>query len=529
MNHQYQEKLAAKKVAEINLELYKNKVEVVSIKNNLKSLEEKIKEFDETQLSKEQLKLNNMSEEQQQIQENLEEFKRINSLKIFNIINSNNQISIQELSTEKSEQNKLESKFKKEWNLVYFDLQNSKIKLNNFINQQINPNKIKKETLEEYGLLNLEHPEKLFEERSKQWGVEKQKYYMRFAPSKKLWGIHPYYRGEKLESMIENRDNIDKHAHEIVKIYHRLLDNLNEISNKIDEIDKDLNEHNTTLDLLEIEYKEKKNELIKMKNENNKIEDKVLQAQNNVNVVSFEIKVDEVNKNIETLKNSIIEFQRNKNYILENKRYMEEIKPYWHDIIYANAILINKEEEIWEHGNKSRELKIIQNNYGILHNNINRYRSETPLSTRRGYQKQISYFTDLDIRKIEIFNDKIIVNKNYKEYTKNTINENDNGMKLFCTLIEKYDIDYTQILTDINRLKELETLIEPQKKICLSLRNDKKDLDVIKNDFIEQIKNIESEIIPKIVNELEDAKTLWELEKAYLDFEKASNELDNIK
>ena len=146
--------------------------------------------------------------------------------------------------------------------------------------------------------------------------------------------------------MIENLERIDIYSQEIVNTYQCLLDNLNEMNSKIDEIDRYSNKHNSNLEQLEIEYNEKNNELIKMKNENNKIEDKILQAQNNVNIVSFEIKVDEIKNKIQILKDSLNELKRNKTLNNQNINYFELIKPYWEAVVNANSELISKEEEI---------------------------------------------------------------------------------------------------------------------------------------------------------------------------------------
>tara|TARA_B100000963_G_C22597511_1_gene658609 strand:- start:147 stop:1733 length:1587 start_codon:yes stop_codon:yes gene_type:complete len=523
MNRQYQEKLAAKKVAQLNLELCKNKVQVVSIKNDLKNLEEKINEFEDTQLNKEKVKLDEMRKEQEEIDEKLRKFVTSKSNEIFNITDSNKRKSIEELKCENSEQAKLNKKHNREWTLCCSNLEKSKDELSNFINYKLDHHQ--KETLEKYGLLNLEQLDKLLENRKNQWGTLTGPFYNRFAPSKKLWGIHPYYGGEKLESIIENRENIDKHVQELKNTYQRLLDNLNEIDSKIDKIDRDSNEHNSNLEQLEIEYNEKNDELIKMKNENNKIEDKMLQAQNNVNIVSFEIKVDKVKNKIQILKDSLNQLQRNKKLNNDRIKNIELIKPYWESVINANSELTSKEEEIWMSGNKSRELKVHCNNYSNILKNINQYRTE---STRSGYGKQVSYFTECDIKELKMLDEQFDFSKNYEEYAEKVLYEKDNGIRLFCTLIKKYEIDYTQIITDINRLEELEPSINNQNVICNNLNKEKWQMNQIKIEKEKQIKNYESEIIPTLINELEDAKTLWELEKAYIEFERASIEVDNI-
>lgn len=524
MNHQYQEKLAAKKVAELNLELCKNKVQVVKIKNDLKTFEEKIKEFQNTQLSKEKVKLDEMRKEQQEIDEKLRKFVTSKSNEIFNITDSNKRKSMEELNCEDSEQAKLHEKRIREWTLCCSNLEKSKDELTIFIKHKVNH--YQKEKLDEYNLLNLEHLEKLLLERKKHWGANHSPFHKRFAPSKKLCSVNPYYPNiSQNKPMIENLERIDIYSQEIVNTYQRLLDNLNEINSKIDEIDRDSNEHNANLEQLEIEYNEKNNELIKMKNENNKITDKILQAQNNVNIVSFEIKVDEIKNKIQILKDSLNELKRNKTLNNQNINYFELIKPYWEAVVNANSELTSKEEEIWMYGNKSREFKMNYNNYNNIISNINQYRTE---STRRGYGKEVSYFTECGIKELKMLDEQFDFSKNYKEYTEKYLYDKDKGIRLFCTLIKKYEIDYTQIITDINRLEELEALIKEQQGIYGLLYNENFEMNKIKIEKEKQIKNYESEIIPKLMNELEDAKTLWELEKAYIEFERASIEVDNI-
>ena len=178
------------------------------------------------------------------------------------------------------------------------------------------------------------------------------------------------------------------------------------------------------------------------------------------------------------------------------------------------------------YGNKSREFKMNYNNYNNILSNINQYRTE---STRRGYGKQVSYFTECDIKELKMLDEQFDFSKNYKEYTEKYLYDKDKGIRLFCTLIKKYEIDYTEIITNVNKLEELESLIKDQDVISQSLSEEKYEMNRIKIEKDKQIENFEIEIIPKLMNELEAAKTLWELEKAYLEFEKASNELDNIK
>ena len=560
MNHQYQEKLTAKKVAQLNLDLCKNKVEVVNIKNNVKMLEEKIKEFEDTQLSKEQLKLKEMCEEKIKIYDNLCKIIKSESNEIFNITDSNCRKSIEELKCESSQQRNLHENHIREWMSANSKLEKSKDELSIFITHKVNHNQ--KEKLEEYNLLNLEHLEKLLKERKTHWGANHSPFHNRFAPSKKLCSVNPHYPNiSQNKPMIENIERIDIYSQEIVNTYQRLLDNLNEMNSKIDEIDRDSNEHNANLEQLEIKYNEKNNELIKMKNENNKITDKILQAQNNVNIVSFEIKVDEIKNKIQILKDSLNELQRNKTLNNQIINYLELINPYWEAVVNANSELTSKEEEIWMYGNKSRELQMNYNNYHKILSNINQYRTVVnpddddhpdlrihPWSCPRPGAARLlhrvvipragasdplkffdSHFTECVVRELKMLDEQFDFNKNFKEYTEKYLYDKDYGFRLFCTLIKKYEIDYTEIITNVNKLEELESLIKDQDVISQSLSEEKYEMNRIKIEKDKQIENFEIEIIPKLMNELEDAKTLWELEKAYLEFEKASNELDNIK
>ena len=490
-----------------------------------------IKEFEDTQLSKEKVKLDEMRKERQKIGEKLSNFIKSKSNEIYNLTDLNRKKSIEELKCEDSEQEKLNEKHNREWTLCCSNLEKSKDELTIFIKHKVNH--YQKEKLDEYNLLNLEHLEKLLLERKNHWGIclvylhSSGNFHKKFAPSKKLCSVNPYYPNiSQNKPMIENLERIDIYSQEIVNTYQCLLDNLNEMNSKIDEIDRYSNKHNSNLEQLEIEYNEKNNELIKMKNENNKIEDKILQAQNNVNIVSFEIKVDEIKNKIQILKDSLNELKRNKTLNNQNINYFELIKPYWEAVVNANSELISKEEEIWMYGNKSREFKMNYNNYNNILSNINQYRTE---STRRGYGKQVSYFTECDIKELKMLDEQFDFSKNYKEYTEKYLYDKDKGIRLFCTLIKKYEIDYTEIITNVNKLEELESLIKDQDVISQSLSEEKYEMNRIKIEKDKQIENFEIEIIPKLMNELEAAKTLWELEKAYLEFEKASNELDNIK
>ena len=267
-----------------------------------------------------------------------------------------------------------------------------------------------------------------------------------------------------------------------------------------------------------------------MKSENNKITDKVQQAQNNVNIVSFEVKVDEKKNEIETIKQSILELQKTKNPIIDTISYLTQIKPYWEYVVKANTELTNKEEEIWMTGNKSRELKIIETNYTNLLNNLKHNKQEIDNGNIRTHNRDkiIKYFTSIEPQKMDIIRTDFDYEENYKQYTETIIQDLDGGLKLFTTLIKKYELDYSQIISDLDLLKETESLEKTQKLVLEPINLKIQELNQIQNTKTQQIQTIEQNIIPDLKEALIEATTIWELEKAYLEYEKISKEVNHI-
>ena len=528
MNHRHQEKMAAKKVAEINLEICKNKVEVINIKNEQKTTDKDKMEGVRQEQAKEQRELHSIRRKENQSRENIRQYIKTKSNEIYTIIDAKLKNATQELNNENANQRNQYSRQNNEWNNANSDLQKAHQQLHNYIQNTVNRNCVLKDALNGYELINLEPLNELLKERKKQWGDERKVFYERFAPSKILWNIHPYYNGEGLERMIENREKIDTLSSDIVDNAMKLLDIISDKSKKIEEIEKHINEKNTTLKNLESEYTEKNKELNIMKSENNKITDKVLQAQNNVNIVSFEVKVDEKNNEIESIKLTILEFQKTKNPIIQTISYLTEIKPYWESVVEANAKLTNKEEEIWLSGTKSRDLKIIQNNYTNLNNTINKYKRENiHIRTHKG-DIRVDYFTSIEPQKMDIIRSDFDYDENYKQYTESVITDPDGGIKLFTTLIKKYELDYSSIISDIEMLDELKLSKEKQNLVLESINLKLQELNRIQQTKTQQIQTIEKDIIPELKESLIEATTLWELEKAYLEYEKASKEANNI-
>ena len=437
MNHAHQEKMAAKKVAEINLEICKNKVEAINIKNELKTTDKDQMEGVRQEQAKEQCELHSIRRKENQPRENIRQYIKTKSNEIYTIIDTKLKNATQELYNENANQrNHQWSHQNNEWTNANSDLQQAYRQLHNYIQITVNRNCVLKDALNGYELINLEPLNEILKERKKQWGDESKVFYERFAPSKRLWNIHPYYNGGGLERMIENREKIDTLSQDIININQKLLDILNDNSKKIEEIENHINEKNTTLKNLESEYIEKYKELNIMKSENNKITDKVEQAQNNVNIVSFEVKVDEKKNEIESIKLTILELQKTKNPIIQTISYLSEFKPYWEYVVKANAELTNKEEEIWLSGTKSRDLKIIENNYTNLISNINIYKREN--HNRRPII--VEYFTSIEPQKMDIIRTDFDYEENYKQYTETIIQDPDWGIKLFTTLIKKYEL-----------------------------------------------------------------------------------------
>lgn len=521
MNHQHQEKMAAKKVAEINLEICKNKVKIIELKTTDK---EELETVGKEQ-SKENKKLQIIQRKAYQPNENIRQYIKTKSNEIYTIIETKLKNATQELNRENANQSNQYSHQNNEWNNAYSDLQKAHQQLHNYIINTVNRTLSLKDELNSYKLINLEPLNELLNERRKQWGNERKEFYKRFAPSKRLWNIHPYSNGKRLEPIIENREKINKLSQDIVNIHQKLLDILSDESKKIEELEKHINEKNTTLKNLESEYTEKINELNKMKSENNKIIDKVQQAQNNVNIVSFEVKVDEKKNEIETIKQSILELQKTKTPNTQTISNLTEIKPYWEYVVKANSELTNKEEEIWMTGNKSRELKIIENNYNNIMYNLNRYK------TGQKYNRDIifEYFTSIEPKKMDIIRTDFDYEANYKQYNESIMQDTNGGLQLFTTLIKKYELDYSQIITDLDLLKEIESSIETQSLVLKPLNIKLQELNQIQNTKTQQISQIEKEIIPNLEEQLIEAKTFWELEKAYLEYEIATDKLENYQ
>jgi hypothetical protein len=532
MNHRHQEKMAAKKVAEINLEICKNKVEVINIKNELKTTDKDQMEGVRQEHAKEQRELHSIQYKENQHRENIRQYIKTKSNEIYTIIDAKLKNATQELNNENANQHNQHARQNQE--IIYIatsNLQKAHQQLHNYIQNTVNRNDVLKDALNGYELLNLEPLNELLKERKKQCGDERV-FYERFAPSKRLWNIHPYSNGEKLELIIENREKIDTLSSDILDNAMKLLDIISDKSKKIEEIEKDINEKNTIIEKLQSEYTEKNKELNIMKSENNKITDRVQQAQNNVNIVSFEVKVDEKKNEIESIKQSILELQKTKNQIIQTIYDLTVLKPYWESVVEANAELTNKEEEIWLSGTKSRDLKIIENNYTNLISNINRYKRENHngnihIRTHKG-DIRLEYFTSIEPQKMDIIRSDFDYDENYKQYTESIIQDPDGGIKLFTTLIKKYELDYSSIISDIEMLDELKLSKEKQNLVLESINLKLQELNRIQHTKTQQIQTIEKDIIPELKESLIEATTLWELEKAYLEYEKASKEANNI-
>ena len=534
MNHRHQEKMAAKKVAEINLEICKNKVKIIEIRNELKTTYKKELETVRKEQSKENQELHSIRQKANQSRENIRQYIKTKSDEIFTIIETKLKNATQELNNENANQSNQYSRQNNEWTNANSDLQKAHQQLHNYIQNTVNRNGVLKDALNNYELINLEKKlNELLKERKKQWGNQGTKqFYERFAPSKRLWNVHPYSNATRFELIIENREKIDTLSSDIVDNAMKLLDIMSDNSKKLEEIDKHINEKNTTLKKLESEYTEKYKELNIMKSENNKITDKVQQAQNNVNIVSFEVKVDEKKNEIESIKQSILELQKTKNPIIDTISYLTQIKPYWEYVVKANAELTNKEEDIWMTGNKSRELKIIETNYTKLLNNLNKYKQENHngnIHIRKSNREIIvGYFTSIDPQKMDIIRTDFDYEENYKQYTETIIQDTDGGLKLFTTLIKKYELDYSQIISDLDLLKETESLEKTQKLVLEPINLKIQELNQIQNTKTQQIQTIEQNIIPDLKEALIEATTIWELEKAYLEYEKISKEVNHI-
>ena len=532
MNHRHQEKMAAKKVAEINLEICKNKVKIIEIRNELKTTYKKELETVRKEQSKENQELHSIRQKANQSRENIRQYIKTKSDEIFTIIDTKLKNSTQELNSENANQRNQYSRQNNEWTNANSDLQKAYQQLHNYIQNTVNRNGVLKDALNNYELINLEPLNELLKERKKQWGDERKVFYERFAPSKILWNDHPYSNGTRFEPMIENREKIDTLSSDIVDNAMKLLDIMSDNSKKLEEIDKHINEKNTTLKNLESEYIEKYKELNIMKSENNKITDKVQQAQNNVNIVSFEVKVDEKKNEIETIKQTILELQKTKNPIIDTISYLTQIKPYWESVVEANAKLTNKEADLWMTGNKSRELKIIQNNYTNLNNTINKYKRENHNGNIhiRTHKRDIrvEYFTSIEPQKMDLIRTDFDYEENYKQYTETIIQDPDGGLKLFTTVIKKYELDYSQVISDLDLLKETESLEKTQKLVLEPINIKIQVLNQIQNTKTQQIQTIEKNIIPDLKEALIEATTIWELEKAYLEYEKISKEINHI-
>ena len=533
MNHRHQEKMAAKKVAEINLEICKNKVKIIEIRNELKTTYKKELETVRKEQSKENQELHSIRQKANQSRENIRQYIKTKSNEIYTIIDAKLKNATQELNNENANQRNQYSRQNNEWTNANSDLQKAYQQLHNYIQNTVNRNGVLKDALNNYELINLEPLNELLKERKKQWGNQGTKqFYERFAPSKRLWNVHPYSNATRFELIIENREKIDTLSSDIVDNAMKLLDIMSDNSKKLEEIDKHINEKNTTLKNLESEYIEKYKELNIMKSENNKITDKVQQAQNNVNIVSFEVKVDEKKNEIETIKQTILELQKTKNPIIDTISYLTQIKPYWESVVEANAKLTNKEADLWMTGNKSRELKIIQNNYTNLNNTINKYKRENHNGNIhiRTHKRDIrvEYFTSIDPQKMDLIRTDFDYEENYKQYTETIIQDPDDGLKLFTTVIKKYELDYSQVISDLDLLKETESLEKTQKLVLEPINIKIQVLNQIQNTKTQQIQTIEKNIIPDLKEALIEATTIWELEKAYLEYEKISKEINHI-
>ena len=533
MNHRHQEKMAAKKVAEINLEICKNKVKIIEIRNELKTTYKKELETVRKEQSKENQELHSIRQKANQSRENIRQYIKTKSNEIYTIIDAKLKNATQELNNENANQRNQYSRQNNEWTNANSDLQKAYQQLHNYIQNTVNRNGVLKDALNNYELINLEPLNELLKERKKQWGNQGTKqFYERFAPSKRLWNVHPYSNATRFELIIENREKIDTLSSDIVDNAMKLLDIMSDKSKKIEEIEKHINEKNTTLKNLESEYIEKYKELNIMKSENNKITDKVQQAQNNVNIVSFEVKVDEKKNEIETIKQTILELQKTKNPIIDTISYLTQIKPYWESVVEANAKLTNKEADLWMTGNKSRELKIIQNNYTNLNNTINKYKRENHNGNIhiRTHKRDIrvEYFTSIDPQKMDLIRTDFDYEENYKQYTETIIQDPDGGLKLFTTVIKKYELDYSQVISDLDLLKETESLEKTQKLVLEPINIKIQVLNQIQNTKTQQIQTIEKNIIPDLKEALIEATTIWELEKAYLEYEKISKEINHI-
>ena len=535
MNHRHQEKMAAKKVAEINLEICKNKVKIIEIRNELKTTYKKELETVRKEQSKENQELHSIRQKANQSRENIRQYIKTKSNEIYTIIDAKLKNATQELNNENANQRNQYSRQNNEWTNANSDLQKAYQQLHNYIQNTVNRNGVLKDALNNYELINLEPLNELLKERKKQWGNQGTKqFYERFAPSKRLWNDHPYSNGTRFELIIENREKIDTLSSDIVDNAMKLLDIMSDKSKKIEEIENHINEKNTTLKNLESEYIEKYKELNIMKSENNKITDKVQQAQNNVNIVSFEVKVDEKNNEIESIKQSIIELQKTKNPIIDTINYLNQIKPYWESVVEANAKLTNKEADLWMTGNKSRELKIIQNNYTKLLNNLlNKYHEEAYdayIQTPYDLDDLLNDFDNFSIepQKMDLIRTDFDYEENYKQYTETIIQDPDGGLKLFTTLIKKYELDYSQVISDLDLLKETESLEKTQKLVLEPINIKIQELNQIIHTKTQQIQTIEKNIIPDLKEALIEATTIWELEKAYLEYEKISKEINHI-
>jgi len=95
-------------------------------------------------------------------------------------------------------------------------------------------------------------------------------------------------------------------------------------------------------------------------------------------------------------------------------------------------------------------------------------------------------------------------------------------------LIKKYELDYSSIISDMDMLDELKLSNEKQNLVVVPINLKLQELNRIQQTKTQQIQTIEKDIIPELKEALIEATTLWELEKAYLEYEKASKEANNI-
>ena len=80
----------------------------------------------------------------------------------------------------------------------------------------------------------------------------------------------------------------------------------------------------------------------------------------------------------------------------------------------------------------------------------------------------------------------------------------------------------------MDMLDELKLSNEKQNLVLESINLKLQELNRIQQTKTQQIQTIEKDIIPELKESLIEATTLWELEKAYLEYEKASKEANNI-